>query len=35
MNLPSVILYGGSIMPGHLGDKALTIQDVFEAVGRA
>ena len=33
MNLPSVILYGGSIMPGHLGDKALTIQDVFEAVG--
>ena len=33
MNRPSVILYGGSIMPGHLGDKALTIQDVFEAVG--
>lgn len=33
MNLPSVILYGGSIMPGKLGDKAVTIQDVFEAVG--
>ncbi len=33
MNRPSVVLYGGSIMPGHLGDKALTIQDVFEAVG--
>ncbi|HEY5712339.1 MAG TPA: dihydroxy-acid dehydratase [Allosphingosinicella sp.] len=33
LDLPSVILYGGSIMPGHLGDKALTIQDVFEAVG--
>ena len=33
MNRPSVILYGGSIMPGRLGDKALTIQDVFEAVG--
>ncbi|MGD2131329.1 MAG: dihydroxy-acid dehydratase [Maricaulaceae bacterium] len=33
MNLPSVILYGGSIMPGKLGDKSLTIQDVFEAVG--
>lgn len=33
MDLPSVILYGGSIMPGHLGNRALTIQDVFEAVG--
>ena len=33
MNRPSVVLYGGSIMPGHLRDKALTIQDVFEAVG--
>ena len=33
MDLPSVILYGGSIMPGRLGDKAITIQDVFEAVG--
>lgn len=33
LNLPSVILYGGSIMPGRRGDKALTVQDVFEAVG--
>ncbi|HZC38290.1 MAG TPA: dihydroxy-acid dehydratase [Sphingomicrobium sp.] len=33
MNRPSVVLYGGSIMPGHLDGKALTIQDVFEAVG--
>src|SRR5205085_8854230 len=33
INRPSVVLYGGSIMPGRLGDKALTIQDVFEAVG--
>lgn len=33
LDLPCVILYGGSIMPGRLGDKALTIQDVFEAVG--
>src|SRR5207302_2239356 len=33
MNRPSVVLYGWSIMPGRLGDKALTIQDVFEAVG--
>ncbi|TFI59440.1 dihydroxy-acid dehydratase [Sphingomonas parva] len=33
LDLPSVVLYGGSIMPGRLRDKALTIQDVFEAVG--
>ncbi|MFW6300553.1 MAG: dihydroxy-acid dehydratase, partial [Oceanicaulis sp.] len=33
LDLPSVVLYGGSIMPGKLGDKALTVQDVFEAVG--
>src|SRR3989442_6857448 len=33
LNLPSVLLYGGSIMPGHLKDRDLTIQDVFEAVG--
>ncbi len=33
LDLPSVILYGGSIMPGRLRGKALTIQDVFEAVG--
>jgi dihydroxy-acid dehydratase len=33
LDLPSVILYGGSIMPGHIGAKAITIQDVFEAVG--
>jgi len=33
LDLPSLMLYGGSIMPGHLGDRDLTIQDVFEAVG--
>ena len=33
LDLPSVILYGGSIMPGKLGSKAITIQDVFEVVG--
>ena len=33
LDLPSVLLYGGSIMPGKLGDKSITIQDVFEAVG--
>src|SRR3974390_416155 len=33
LNLPAVFLYGGSIMPGHLGDQALDIVSVFEAVG--
>ncbi len=33
LNLPGVLLYGGSIMPGRLGDRDLTIQDVYEAVG--
>lgn len=33
LNLPSVMLYGGSILPGHRGDEEISIQDVFEAVG--
>src|SRR6195952_930111 len=33
INVPSVFLYGGSILPGHLGDQALDIVSVFEAVG--
>jgi len=45
LNIPTVILYGGTIMPGHCpkraaqaakaadDDRALTVQDVFEAVG--
>jgi dihydroxy-acid dehydratase len=33
LDLPSLVLYGGSIMPGHIDDRDLTIQDVFEAVG--
>jgi dihydroxy-acid dehydratase len=33
LDLPCVILYGGSILPGRIGAKAITIQDVFEAVG--
>src|SRR5438270_9277709 len=32
-NVPGLLLYGGSIMPGRLGDRELTVQDVFEAVG--
>src|SRR5688572_9303355 len=33
LNLPSVFLYGGSILPGKHGDQALDIVSVFEAVG--
>jgi dihydroxy-acid dehydratase len=33
LNLPSVIIYGGSIAPGRLEGKDLTIMDVFEAIG--
>ena len=33
MDIPGLALYGGSIDHGHLHGKALTVQDVFEAVG--
>ena len=33
LNVPSLMLYGGSILPGHLHGETLTIQEVFEAVG--
>jgi len=33
INLPGIFVYGGTIMPGILNDRNLTIQDVFEAVG--
>jgi dihydroxy-acid dehydratase len=33
LDLPGLMLYGGSIMPGRFGGKDVTIQDVFEAVG--
>ena len=33
LNLPSLSLYGGSIMPGRFHDRDVTIQDAFEAVG--
>jgi dihydroxy-acid dehydratase len=33
LNLPGVMLYGGSIMPGSYAGRKLTVQDVFEAVG--
>ena len=33
LNVPSVFMYGGSILPGRLRGKDITVQDVFEAVG--
>src|SRR4051812_39605149 len=33
LNLPSVFLYGGSIMPGNFEGRDVTILDVFEGVG--
>lgn len=33
LNIPSVFVYGGTIMPGILDDQELTIVDVYEAVG--
>jgi dihydroxy-acid dehydratase len=33
LDLPSVMLYGGSILPGRYQGKDITIQEVFEAVG--
>ena len=33
LNVPGLVLYGGSIAPGHWNGREVTIQDVFEAVG--
>ncbi|WP_306256941.1 dihydroxy-acid dehydratase [Pararhizobium sp. IMCC21322] len=34
LNVPSVFIYGGSILPGTFRGKPVTVQDVFEAVGQ-
>jgi dihydroxy-acid dehydratase len=34
LNVPSVFMYGGSIMPGHHHGRDVTVVDVFEAVGQ-
>jgi dihydroxy-acid dehydratase len=34
LNIPSLMMYGGSIMPGQFQGHDVTIQDVFEAVGK-
>jgi len=33
LNVPSVFMYGGTILPGRHKDRDVTVQDVFEAVG--
>ncbi len=34
LNVPSVFVYGGSILPGRVDGRDVTVQDVFEAVGQ-
>ena len=34
LNVPSIFVYGGSILPGRFHDKDVTVVDVFEAVGQ-
>ncbi len=34
LNIPSIFVYGGSILPGRFGGRDVTVVDVFEAVGR-
>lgn len=33
LDIPSMMLYGGSIAPGHYNGKDITVQEVFEAIG--
>ena len=33
LNVPSIFVYGGTIMPGRFEDRDVSVQDVFEAVG--
>src|SRR5215467_112985 len=34
LNVPSIFIYGGSILPGTFKGRQVTVQDVFEAVGK-
>jgi dihydroxy-acid dehydratase len=34
LNVPSIFIYGGSILPGNFRGQVVTIQDMFEAVGK-
>jgi dihydroxy-acid dehydratase len=33
LNLPSVFVFGGPALPGRLGDRLLSVQEIFEAIG--
>ena len=33
LNIPSLFVYGGAILPGHYGGEDINIQDMFEAIG--
>jgi dihydroxy-acid dehydratase len=33
MDIPGLVYYGGTIMPGRIGDREFSIQEVFEAIG--
>ncbi|MDQ2717055.1 MAG: dihydroxy-acid dehydratase, partial [Chloroflexota bacterium] len=33
LNVPGMVLYGGSIMPGHFRGRDVTVADVYEAIG--
>src|SRR5947199_188568 len=34
LNVPSIFVYGGSILPGRYQDRDVTVVDVFEVVGK-
>ena len=34
LNIPSIFIYGGSILPGSFRGRPVTVQDLFEAVGK-
>ncbi len=34
LNVPSIFVYGGSILPGRYNDRDVTVKDVFEIVGK-
>jgi dihydroxy-acid dehydratase len=33
MDIPGLVYYGGTILPGRIGDKEVSVQEVFEAIG--
>ena len=33
MDIPGLVYYGGTIMPGRIGEKEVSVQEVFEAIG--